>query len=150
MQILKTMKRILITGLLSFLSYILYVVFIMAPIIRVPFIAGNELIKGLLVIPTFLIIFILPFIITYSMLRYNDYVNSKMIKNITKEFILYFIFHIGYIYIYENGFKTDSKNFVSDSLVTVVGVFLFFIFHVLFMTYILKTSWIQKIVSTKK
>ncbi len=144
------MKKILIAGLISFLISISYVFLVVAPIVRIPFSASFKIVADIVSAPGFNFFLIIPFATIYSMIRVQDYKHLNTIRNVSIQFMVYVVFNFGFFFIFGNGFKTTTKDSINTLIAMLVGILLFFIFHVLFMTYILKRPWIKKFLLTKK
>lgn len=74
------MKKLIAICLLSVLSYMTYLIFIVAPFVRIPIIDSVEILGEIIASSGFQIILILPFIIIYSLINYKSYLNQKRIE----------------------------------------------------------------------
>ena len=134
----------LIIGYLSLLSYVFYITFIIAPLIRIPILSKYEVIGEIIASPIFLFTLILPFILIYALLRKDDFTATNSRINVLRHFSIYLCLHFTFVLFYENKMHINFNDLGSEFINSMVGVLLFFIFHVLFMKYLLKRPWLNK------
>jgi len=131
------MKKILILFILSLMSYIVYILF-GAVIIRVP-ILSDYTFSEIFILPVYHIHLILPTILIYSMIKGKNYQKSRVVQNTIWCFCIYFFLLV--IFTTKLFPLEDTWEFI----IWMVGMILFFIFHVLFVTYFLLNSVIRTI-----
>jgi hypothetical protein len=123
------MKKILILFALSLISYIVYILF-GAVIIRVPMLSDYTL-SRIFIIPGYHIHLILPTILIYSMIRGKNYQKSKVVQNTIWCFSIYFFLLVIFTT------KLFPLEDIWEFVIWMIGMILFLVFHVLFMTYFL-------------
>ncbi len=118
--------------------------------LRILIISEYEIVGEIIASPIFLIVLVLPFVVIYSLIRKKDFTNVNVAINIFRHILFYLFVHFAYILLFEKEISVNFNGFGFEFIKAMVGVLLYFIFHVLFMTYILKRPWIQKFLLTKK
>jgi len=138
------MKKIFLIGFLALMIYATYILFIIAPLIRIPFIKNNDFLLDTIVNPEFQIIKLLPFVIVYSAIKYKDYYNIGLMKNVIRHIFFYLIlYNSSYLF-----GKKGIENYVTYSSVILIGMLgsaLYLIFHVSFFNYLLRTKKLSQL-----
>lgn len=131
------MKRAIFVGLLSVLSYVLYIFVIVFPLSKLLIPTESKLIGIIIVIPVFHLAFILPFIIIFSLVLNRKFTSISIVKNTFLHFFFYLILTYSYRYIFDGGINFKAWTFDLEAFCIFFGLFCYFLYHVAAIKYIL-------------
>jgi len=134
------MKKLVLIFFLSIISYVLYITIIIAPLVRVSIITRYELLGEAIAAPGFLILLVLPSTVIYSLIMNKDYLRLNIIGNVFRHVLFFSIVYNSYL-LYKGNIISKYINAGSGLIASMIGVSLFFVFHVFFMTYLLNKPW---------